>query len=269
VVKGVVDGFISDEASAESVLGWDFFKALTTATGGGTGTAGAGNSLDADNDGNVLTTAIISASTGDVAFTEDANVANTVRLTGFAKGDTITASNATSTTYSFGSVGTDITITANKNGVVSTITLADANPTGAFISSEASAEAVVGSDFFKIASAPAPTNSQAIDNGSTKATFDASTAGINFTDDASKETNAFITGFTSNDRITVTGATSGQYSFGTSAADSNDLEITFNNTSAAVTNVIVLNDVLVGKNAFIFDYATAQAALGFDFMVFA
>ena len=269
VVKGVAGaGFISDEVSAEAILGWDFFSALTKpqGSGSGDGVAGANGNLDDDDDANVLTTAIVSAASGNIAFSDDATVANTVRVTSFGAGDTITVSNASSGDYSFSSLGNDILISANKNGVVSSIVLANANPSGAFISTEASAETAVGFDFFRLASSGS-TTSQSIDNGSSKTVFDASTAAVNFVDDASKETNVVVTGFGANDKITVIGASVGSYNFGT-GLDPNDLEITFNNTSAAVTNVIVLDNVLTGKDAFIFDYATAQAALGFNFMNF-
>ncbi len=269
VVKGVAGaGFVSDEVSAEAILGWDFFSALTKpqGSGSGDGVAGVNGNLDDDDDANVLTTTLVSAVSGNIAFTEDATVANTVRIASFGSGDTITVSNASDGDYSFSSIGNDIVISANKNGVVSSIVLANANPSGSFISTEVSAESAIGFDFFRLASS-GPATSQSIDNGSSKSVFDASAAVIDFVDDASKETNVVITGFGANDKITVVGASVGSYNFGT-GLDPNDLEITFNNTSAAVTNVIVLDNVLTGKDAFIFDYATAQEALGFNFMNF-
>ena len=80
-----------------------------------------------------------------------------------------------------------------------------------------------------------------------------------------------ITGFGADDRITVTGATSSQYSFTTINTDGNgtaDLVITFNNTAASVVNSITLLEA-VSANAFVSNYATAQAAMNnSNFMVF-
>ena len=275
VLPGVARGFISDEASAESALGHDFFRALTNPVGGGTGVAGAGGDLDLDNDANIATTAIISAAGGNFAFTENANVANNVRITGFGAGDSITVSNATAATYSFTSVGTDIVITANNAGVASQIVIAGVAAAGSFVTDEASAEASVGFNFFSLAAAPiggggtaaGTTSSQSIDNGSVLATFNAATGAINFTDDATKETNVVITNFTSNDRISVSGASAADYSF-TDGDNGRDLIISFTNTQTNAVNSIVLDDALVGKSAFIFNYQSAAAALGFDFMVF-
>ena len=274
VLPGVARGFITDEASAESALGFDFFRALTDPIGGGTGTAGAGGNLDLDSDANIATTAIISAAGGNFAFTENADVANNARITGFGVGDSITVSNATAVTYSFTSVGSDIVITANKAGVASQIVIAGAAAAGSFVTNEASAEASVGFNFFSLAAtvvtggtATGTTSSQSIDNGSIVATFNAATGAINFTDDATKETNVVITSFASNDRISVSGASSTNYNFGT-GDNGRDLIISFTNTQTNAVNSIVLDDALVGKSAFIFNYQSAVTALGFDFMVF-
>jgi VCBS repeat-containing protein len=274
VLPGVARGFISDEASAESALGHDFFRALTNPVGGGTGVAGAGGDLDLDNDANIATTAIISAAGGNFAFTENANVANNARITGFGTGDSITVSNATAVTYGFTSVGTDIVITANNAGVASQIVIAGVAAAGSFVTDEASAEASVGFNFFSLAAsagtggtAAGTTSSQSIDNGSSLATLNAATGAINFTDDATKETNVVITNFASNDRISVSGASAGNYNFGT-GDNGRDLVISFTNTQTNAVNSIVLDDALVGKSAFIFNYQSAAAALGFDFMVF-
>ncbi len=272
VIPGVATGFIRDEASAESVLGHDFFRATTNSAGGGTGTAAAGGNLDLDNDSNVSTTALTSAAGSDIAYTENADVANAIRITDFARGDTITVSNATANTYSFTSIGNDLVITANKAGIASSIAIAGVVPTGAFVNNEASAEAALGFDFFRFASSGGSGGgsggqgtAQSIDNGATVSTINAGTAALNFTDDATKETNVVITNFTANDRISVSGATLAQYSF--TNTDPNDLVITAPTGNGGV-NSIVLDDVLVGKNVFIFDYATARQAVGFDFMVF-
>jgi len=109
--------------------------------------------------------------------------------------------------------------------------------------------------------------SVSIDNGSTLATFNAATGAINFSDDATRETNVVITNFASNDRISVSGASATSYSFGT-GDNGRDLIISFTNTQTAAVNFIVLDDALVGNSTFVFNYQSAATALGFDFMVF-
>lgn len=112
-----------------------------------------------------------------------------------------------------------------------------------------------------------------IDTGtaSNPASLSASTGAVNFTDNAAVETNVRITGFGADDRITVTGATSLQYSFTTVNNDGNstaDLIITFNNTAASAVNNITLVEA-VNANAYVGDFASAQAAIGNSgFMVF-
>jgi len=141
------------------------------------------------------------------------------------------------------------------------------------VTDEASAEASVGFNFFSLAAsagtggtAAGTTSSQSID-GPSLVTLNAATGAINFTDDATKETNVVITNFASNDRISVSGASAGNYNFGT-GDNGRDLIISFTNTQTNAVNSIVLDDALVGKSAFIFNYQSAAAALGFDFMVF-
>jgi len=276
VLKGVAPtGFVSDEVSAEAVLGYNFFNAATSATGSGTSDAAglAAGKLDSDDDGNVNTTAIVDASKAAIAFTENANVANTVRVTGFTKDDTITLSNAQVSSYSFQGIGTDVVMTYNNGGVVNSITLAGINANGGVISNYNDVKTLVGADFFQVASTPAPTNSQSVDNGSAASpvSYNASASGINYTDNAATETNVKITGFGADDRLTVTGATSSQYSFTTINTDGNgtaDLVITFNNSAASVVNSITLLEA-VSANAFVADYATAQTAMNNpNFMVF-
>ena len=117
------------------------------------------------------------------------------------------------------------------------------------------------------------TTTTSIDAGTaaSQVTLNASTGAVNFTDNAAVETNVRITGFGADDRITVTGATSSRYSFTTVNTDGNstaDLVITFNNVSASAVNSITLVEA-VSANAFVADYATAQAAIGnAGFMVF-
>ena len=91
------------------------------------------------------------------------------------------------------------------------------------------------------------------------------------TDSVGTRTDVFITasddgddGFNEGDLIEVTGADEDDYSFGTSAADPNDLQITFND--GVNFTQIILDDVLTG--GFVFDYDSAVQSVGFEFMTF-
>lgn len=107
-------------------------------------------------------------------------------------------------------------------------------------------------------------------NATTPFTKDASTGLFNFTDDATKNTDVRITGFTDDDTIVVTNGTADQYSFttGSGVNGADDLYITFSNTAAGATNVILIEDVLANPG-FVTDLASATAAVGYDFMTFA
>lgn len=88
-----------------------------------------------------------------------------------------------------------------------------------------------------------------------------------FTEDAAKNTDVIISGFSNDDVINVLNATADQYNFGT-GEDPNDLLITFVNSSAGTSNIILIDDVLDGS-VFVTDYASAVEAVGFNFMNFA
>jgi hypothetical protein len=93
------------------------------------------------------------------------------------------------------------------------------------------------------------------------------TGKVTFTDDATKTTNVFLKNFGTDDVIRVTGATVSHYSFAISNNDSKDLEITYTNANTSATNSIILDDV-IKIDAFIDNYQTAAAALGWNFMTF-
>ncbi len=275
VLKGIAgSGFISDEASAEASVGWNFFTALTQPNGsGGSGTAGTGGNLDIDNDANTLTQATITA-TGANAYTEDANVGNYVKINGFGGDDTITVSNALTSNYSFTSEGTDIHITyTNSSGVVNDITLVGVVSAGTYIGSEADAETALGRDFFKNSAVSESADTKSLDIGTSVATATVSGAGasVTFSDSAAQNSYVKITDFTLGDLIQVTGATEDQYSFSSGDLDNDgsadDLSITFSNAGSGVVNDIQILNV-VSPTAFVFDKATAQAAVGFNFITF-
>lgn len=264
-------GFVFDEVTAEAVAGFDFFNALTLPGGNGSadGIAALDGNLDDDDDANVLTQATTSGAGGDLTFTESALIANNIAITEFTAGDRILVSGAPTSAYSFatsGANGEDIQIVFNNNGVISQIVLTGANASGATITNEAQAEAVIGSDFFQVAPPTTPGTNQAIDNGSVLQTLDASAESINFTDNALVSTNVIITGFTANDLITVTGRNATDYNFTTD--DNQDLKISYTTDDASASNSIVLDNVIVNAG-FISNYDQAVQAVGYNFINFA
>lgn len=275
VLKGLAGStFISDEATAEAAAGWNFFNAATQPGGSGSsGTAGAGGNLDTDSDANALTQATVTAA-GANSFTEDANVANYVKINGFGADDTITVSNALTSAYSFTSQGTDIRITYTTSaGVVNDITLVGVVSAGTFIGSEADAETALGRDFFKNAASSESSSSTSLDVGTASSTATVSGAGaaVTFTDDATRNSYVKITNFTSGDSIRVTNATEADYSFSSSDLDgdgsADDLSISYSNAGSGVVNDIQILNV-VSSSAFVFDKATAVSAVGFNFITF-
>jgi len=82
------------------------------------------------------------------------------------------------------------------------------------------------------------------------------------TDDANVNSYVEIFNFNEDDQIVVSGANSGDYSFGTAG---NDIEINFNDGSS--TNSILIKDIYTG--GLVFDEGTAENALGWDFITFA
>ena len=275
VLKGLAGStIVTDEASAEAAAGWNFFRALTQPSGSGSsGTAGAGGNLDADNDGNALTQATVDAA-GANSFTEDANVANFVKITNFGSDDTITVSNALTSAYSFTSQGSDIRISyTNASGVVNDITLVGVVSPGTFIGSEADAEAALGRDFFKTTTSSESASTRSLDVGTASATATVSGAGaaVTFTDDATRNSYVKITDFTLGDLIRVTGASEGQYNFSSRDLDddgsADDLSISYSDAGSGVVNDIQILNV-VSPTAFVFDKATAVSAVGFNFITF-
>ena len=276
VLKGLAgSGVITDEASAERAAGWNFFTAQTLPDGSGgdgSGTAGAGGNLDVDDDASALTQALVTAA-GANSFTEDANVANYVRLTDFGSDDSITVSNALTSDYNFTSEGTDLRITYNNNGVVNDITLVGVLLEGTFINSEADAETALGRDFFKNVAPTENATTISLDVGtaSASAAVSGANAAVTFTDNAATNSYVKINNFAAGDLIQVIGATEDQYNFTSDDLDgdgsADDLSITSINAESGVVNDIQILNV-VSPTDFVLDKASAVSAVGFNFITF-
>ena len=290
LLKGVAvnAGFIEDEVTAETQLGLgNFFMSLADGATNASGATVAGTSLDVDSDTSVNTFALFSAAGGDIAFAEDANLANSALIQGFGVGDTITVSNATAAAYSFArdtNAGNDIVIIYINDGKRNEIVLQGA-ATGAtgILDTLASVEALLGAGFFKAVGGSGgsggtggsggdggepfvPTSTIVADNASGIQTINVGAGSIKLTDNTGVRSDVILQNFGSDDRI-FTNTTASNYSFSVSADDPKDLEITFL-TNDGVFNRFVLDEVLAGKDVFFDNYASAVVAVGFEFMNF-
>ncbi|MFD1789044.1 cadherin domain-containing protein [Sphingomonas floccifaciens] len=131
---------ITNEISAETALGFDFFRSSAPAASAAT-TALSG-------------TASYNAANSAVTYTEDSQSANTSTITNFSSDDRIVVSGvnggSSATSYSFSSSGSDLIISFNNgNGQASLITLVGVANPNVFVRDEASAEQAVGFDFFR------------------------------------------------------------------------------------------------------------------------
>lgn len=99
-------------------------------------------------------------------------------------------------------------------------------------------------------------------------TKDAGTASFNFTDNAGATTNVNITNFTSDDKITVTGAAASDYNFARDFEDINDLRITYTDPGTGATNIIVIQDILPDTGS-VASLAALNSAVGFAVLTFA
>ena len=97
--------------------------------------------------------------------------------------------------------------------------------------------------------------------------------GVDFvlTDDLSSKTNAEIRNFDEGDVIVVTGLQSDTFSFTTLAADAdgigNDLQLNLSNGADIFTQILIKDVATPGQ--FVFDQATAESAVGYNFITFA
>jgi hypothetical protein len=227
------------------------------------------NLTDVANEGVVLVgTQNLSAAGADIQYIESAGTANTTTITGFGVGDTIVVDAATSN-YSFTNNGADLIISYANNGIVNQITLVGAVNANAVVTTEATAEQAVGSNFFlagsNVPAPPAPPASAVtIDGAGAQATYSAANAGVTYTENAGVANTTTISNFGSDDRIVVQGATAGSYSF---TNTSTDLIISFANNG--VVNSITLAGVVGNPNAVVTTEASAEQLLGFDFFRYA
>ena len=134
---------VTNEAQAEAAIGpaADNFRFIVT------------QSLDIDDDNNVLTSRVFDAGSASFRFTDDADVANSSTIVNFGANDRIVLEAGNS--YSFtngdrdgGGVGNDLEITINKaGGIVSTLIIRDVVDPTAVVFDEARAEAAVNAYF--------------------------------------------------------------------------------------------------------------------------
>ncbi len=98
-------------------------------------------------------------------------------------------------------------------------------------------------------------------NADTPNTEDASGGAFIFLDDDDRGSFTIITGFGPDDTLVF--EEGADVSFGTSGSDQNDLEIIVNN--GGTVSQVILDDVLADDAGLVFNEATAEAEVGFDF----
>lgn len=210
------------------------------------------------------TAASYSAANGNVTFLESGAVGNISNISNFTSGDIIQTDVATNN-YSFSSDGTTLRISYNNNGIVSQINLVGAVSADAIIVNEQTAEAAVGFDFFRSTAPAAPAASVALDTaGSATTTYNANATSATYTDSVAQANTSVITNFSGDDRIVMTGINGSSTATSASfTSDGSDLIISFNNNG--IVSKITLAGVVNPNGAPIFDEASAERAIGFDF----
>jgi hypothetical protein len=204
------------------------------------------------------------AGAGATIYIDAGAAGNISTITHFGTDDLIQTDTAASE-YAFTSIGTDLIIAhTDASGAISRIILTGAVSSDAGVFNEVSAEQAVGFDFFHSSVTPPPppppppAGTMSLDTAASP--VDASTSAFTFTDSATAPNNVTINNFTNDDKIVLTGATSGAAftSLGT------DLIVSFTNPDSGVISRITITNV-VSSDAGIFTEASAEAAIGFDF----
>ena len=228
---------------------------------------------------------LINAGTDAFCFTTDVRTNTYAGIAHFTSNDRIVVSGVSSVDELSFSTGTGggaddlyITYASTATGTLDIIVLGDVITTSGLVNDYASAVAAIGFDFLSIAPEE-PCTEYSIDIGSVIGSdppvlVDAGTDAFCFTTDVAANTFVEITNFTSDDEIMVSGLASvADLSFTTGTAGGSigdevtDLVITYNNTAAGTVDVIVLDDVITNPG-FVYDYATAVAAVGYHFLTF-
>jgi len=290
-IAGVsISNLVTDEASAEtglaSALGLsgtaDFFRFASGSTGGGGTTLDALTSLDYDTDSSLATVYKFNANdagTATVAYTDSSKIGSNASISNFGLaspgvGDTITVDTSTSS-WSFSSSNktattVDIDISNNNAGTISLIKLLGvASATAGLVNSEATAELALGYDFFK--SSEVQNANVALDLASgdlSLRTLDAGSGANEYLEDGSKANQVRLTNFGGGDTITVINLGNSAYTSTSSGYfSSSGKDILFSNNVNGTASVITLVGA-VTTPGLVYDEASAEQAVGFDFISF-
>jgi len=289
-IAGVSTGtLVTNEASAELALAAslgvtgvaNFFRFSSDSTGGVT-TLDPLTSLDYDSDSSLATAYAFNANQAGVAtvsYTDSSKIGSNATISNFGLtspgvGDTITVETSTSS-WSFSSsnktaTAMDVDISYNNAGTVSLIKLLGAAPASAgLINSESTAELALGYDFFK--SSELQNANVALDLASgdvTLRTLDAGSGANQYIEDGSKANQVRIVNFGSGDTITVINVGNPAYtSTSLGYFSSSGKDILFSNNVNGTASVITLVGA-VTTPGLVYDEASAEKAVGFDFISF-
>jgi len=290
-IAGVtISTLVTDEATAESGLAAalgvsgasDFFRFASGSGGGGGTTLNALTSLDYDTDSSLATVYKFNANdagTATVAYTDSSKIGSNASISNFGLasagvGDTITVDTSTSS-WSFSSSNktattVDIDISYNNAGTISLIKLLGAaSATAGLVNSEATAELALGYDFFK--SSEVQNSNVALDLASgdlTLRTLNAGSGANQYLEDGSKANQVRITNFGGGDTITVINLGNSAYTSTSSGYfSSSGKDILFSNNVNGTASVITLVGA-VTTPGLVYDEASAEQAVGFDFISF-
>jgi len=290
-ISGVTIGtLVTDEASAETGLAAalgvsgtaDFFRFASGSNGRGGVILDSLTSLDYDNDSSLATVYKFDANTAGtatVSYTDSSKIGSNASIANFGLtspgvGDTITVDTSTSA-WSFSSSNktattVDIDISYNNAGTISLIKLLGAAPaTAGLVNSEATAELALGYDFFK--SSETVNTNVALDLPSgdlTLRTLDAGAGANQYIEDGSKANQVRITNFGGGDSITVINLGNSAYTPTSSGYfSSSGKDILFSNNVNGTASVITLVNA-VTTPGLVYDEASAEKAVGFDFISF-
>jgi hypothetical protein len=232
-------------------------------------------------------------------LTDDASKNTNVVIKGFGADDVIKVTNATAADYNYStgdgdgdSVADDLLITYMTGGTINSLVVTNVVGPSDLVMDFATAKAAVGHAFMSFPGDPVGTPGSGsatggtgstggstgetgsgaavpatldVGNGATLVQVDlAADTQYLLSDDANKNTNVFVSGFNRGDVIHVANAAASDYNF-SSGDDPKDLDIAY--MSHGAINLITLDDVLA-TDALIYNLASAQAAVGYDFITF-
>lgn len=238
------------------------------------------NGGDAQNQVTVDARGVQGVDITDVNYRFIENVAdeNNVRITNFGKNDTVQFDSDLAS-YNFVNTGGDLVITQNSGGTVSTIVLAAAVSATATIITSADANAALNTALgtsgvaYLVGTGFASATISADQGNGTLVQLNAADSRVTFTESANTQNTVQITNFTSDDRILVSNAAPGDYSFNVvNVAGGAALDLVITNNNNGIVSSITLVDFFTSPppvNVAIGGETAIETFVGFNFFQYA